>query len=191
MSWNSRTSHIATLTLIVVCSLAATDSNAQFGGRGSRGGNRDQSTGQSNRNVPQPRPDYESYEQIEYRLSLLEDDLRLQPGQRGPWDAFAAKERAYASDSARARARGATAAATAGGDLRHIDLATDAARNRVTALEDIAAASKALYAGLNPNQVTLADLRIPTIVAPQPRPAASSSAGYNLPDLGSSSRTPP
>ena len=114
-----------------------------------------------------------------------------QPGQRGPWDVFATKVRAYAGDIARARARGATVTATSGGGLRHIDLATDTARNRVTALEDIATAAKVLYAGLTPNQATLADMRIPTIVAPQRRPAAPPDAGYNLPDLGSSGRTPP
>ena len=44
------------------------------------------------------------------------------------------------------------------------DRAVDSARNRLTALEDIAAAAKALYAGFTPSQQSVADPTLATIV---------------------------
>ncbi len=188
MKWHSGAQPLAALVLALF-TLAAADSRAQFGNRGkmegARPGNRDQ--GQSVR--PQ-QPDYDAYEQIDYRLSLLEEDLRLLPRQRVPWDAFAGKVRAFASDVARARTRAIAVSASAGAGIRYIEHATDAARNRVTALEDIAIAAKALYASLDPGQISLADMRMPTIVAPQPRSGPPSNTVNNPPDSGSSVRPP-
>ena len=180
---------IATLMLM----LGPADSFAQFGSKGgvfggSRGGNRDQGKGSDYRRPGQQ--DNDSYEQTEYRLSLLEEDLRLQSTQRAPWESFAGKVRAYAGDLAREKAR-AMAAPSAGNSttgVQHIEQAADTARNHATALEDIAAAAKTLYAGLTPEQKFLADARIITIVAPPPRAAPAPGSGSNLPDLGSSSR---
>ena len=183
---------VATLAL----ALGAADCHAQFGGRGglfggSRGGNRDQSNSQGNKQPAQPEQD--AYELTEYRLSLMEEDLHLQPGQRTAWESFADKVRAYAGDLARERARAMASPAAgdaASGGLQHIEQAADAARNHATALDDIAAAAKALYAGFTPEQIKLADLRIATIIAPPPRAAGRSNASSdNLPDLGSSGRT--
>jgi hypothetical protein len=183
---------------MLVVALGATDSYAQFsGGRGGMGGmsgggrsgNRDQSN-QENRNNNRPVQE-DTYEQMEYRLSLLEEDLHLRPEQRAAWEAFAGRVRAYASDLARARPRAMTPAAATGGStgvsgVQVIEQAADAARNRATALDDAAGAAKALYAGFNADQKMLADVRIATIVAPQPRNAPSQAGGSNLPDLGSS-----
>jgi hypothetical protein len=195
-----RTQRLAVLSLLLF-TLSATESSAQFGGRGGmggmggpRGGSRDQSNSQDSRIRP-PQQDNDSYEQIDYRLSLLEDDLHLQPSQRAPWESFASRVRAFATDIARARARGMTSSAGAGGSpgrggILYIEQAADTARNRVTALEDIAVAAKGLYATLTPSQATLADMRMATIVAPQPRVDAQSGNANNLPDLGSSGRPP-
>ena len=177
--------------------LAATDCHAQMGGFGgfggnsrggrSQGGSRDQNNNQQDyRNNRPLQPDSDSYEQIEFRLTLLEEDLHLQPAQLALWDSFAGKVRAYAGDLARARARAMTA--PAGGSTSGVQLieqAADAARNRATALDDVAGAAKTLYAGLTPEQKMLADARIATIITPQARAAAAS----NLPDPGSSGRT--
>jgi hypothetical protein len=47
-----------------------------------------------------------------------------------------------------------------------IDAATVIARNRVSELEEIGSAAKALYATLSPDQKKIADKEILTIIAP-------------------------
>jgi hypothetical protein len=116
-------------------------------------------------------------------------DLKLTPEQNSAWQEFASKVRAYASDMARERARNLTAAAanaTPDNALQHIGKAVDAARNRLTALEDIESAAKALHLTLTPEQKVLADLRIPTIVAPRPMGMIGNGMGNRLPDPGAS-----
>jgi len=182
---------------MLVFALAATESFAQFGGMGgmsgrSRGGNRDQGNSQENRNYRPVQQENDTFEQIEYRLQSLEEDLHLQPEQQASWGAFAAKVRAYAGDLARARARAMTSSSTGGtsvSGVQYIEQAADTARNRATALDDIAVSAKTLYAGLKPDQKMLADVRIATIIAPQSRATPAQASGSNLPDLGSSGRT--
>jgi hypothetical protein len=181
--------------MLLVFAAGATDCLAQFGGRGSRGGQGGMSGGARGDNRDQEirpgRPDLESLEQVDYRLSILEEDLRLNPTQRTPWDSFANKVRAYAGDIARARARIANAPLTGGATgVQHIEQAADDARNRATALDDIAIAAKTLYAALTPEQKYLADSRIATIVAPPPRTTPAQANGANLPDLGAGGRVP-
>ena len=185
-------------------SLGSADSRAQFGGGngssrsgglggmmgGSRGGNRDQ--GNQDSRIGRPvQPDNESFDQIEYRLTLLEDELHLQKEQVTSWQSFAAKVTAYAGDLARARAHATNTTSTSDGSngVQYIEQTADAARNRATALDDVAIAAKALYAGLTADQKKLADLRIVTIFAPQSRAVPTQAGGSNLPDLGSSGRT--
>ena len=175
--------------ILVLFTVAAADSHAQFGNRGRMDGGRAGNRDQANPIRPQ-QPDYDAYEQIDYRLSLLEEDLRLQPGQRAPWDAFAGKVRAFANDVARAKTRPLAVSGSAGAGIRYIEQATDAERNRVTALEDIAIAAKALYGSLNQNQISLADMRMPTIVAPPPRSGPPPSTANNLFDPASGTRPP-
>ncbi len=121
----------------------------------------------------------------------MEEDLHLQPDQRPLWDSFAGKVRTYASDLARARARARTPPATDGGaasGVQFVEQTADEARNRATALDDIAIAAKSLYSGLAPNQRVLADARIVTLVAPQSRAGPGPDNVSNLPDLGSRNR---
>ena len=175
---------LPTLALLSA-SVLFSDAYAQYGGAGMGGrmgrgdrGARSDSTGDA-RSQRADRPaaaDAVSYEQIEYRLSTLQQDLKLTADQGGTWQAFADKVRAHAGDLARERAQRLTVSATnaaPSGGLHHIGQAVDAARNRLTALEDIETAAKALYQTLSPAQRDLADLRIVTIVAPRPvAPAA-------------------
>jgi hypothetical protein len=72
--------------------------------------------------------------------------------------------------------------------LQHIGQSVDAAQNRLTALQDVESSAKVLYQTLTPEQKNLADMRIPTIIAPHPTGSGANNAGSNLPDLGSSSR---
>jgi hypothetical protein len=48
--------------------------------------------------------------------------------------------------------------------IEQVNHAADMARNRLAAWEDIASATRALYASLTPQQKTLADQRFPSIV---------------------------
>lgn len=189
------------LAVLFSAALVVADANAQFGGifggsksgrgGGNRGGDAQNNNQQGSNERRVAAPDPTSYEQIEYRISYLQDDLKLTGEQTGPWQAFAAKARAYAGDLARERAaamRSATGSTAQGAALQHIGMALDAARNRLTALEDAEAAARTLYQTLTPEQKTMADLRIPTIIAPRPNAQAGSVSGANLPDLGSGSR---
>ena len=139
----------------------------QRGGVSDRNRSDAQKSNQDNRN---DRPAEASYEQIEYRLVLLEESLKLAPEQKNGWQNFAEKARAYAADIARERAQNAAPLvsilqATA---LQHVSRAVDATRNHLTALEEVEFATKTLFQSLNPTQKAIADMRIPTIVAPRP-----------------------
>jgi hypothetical protein len=181
--------------MLLTFTIAATDCLAQFGGRSNRGGMGGTPSGSRGENRDQEsrllRPDLESTEQLDYRLSLLEEDIRLQPTQHLQWDSFAAKVRAFAGDIARARARTANSPLNSGiGGIQHIENAAEDARNRATALDDLAIAAKSLYAVLTPEQRFLADQRMATLVAPSPRITPAQANGANLPDLGAAPRTP-
>jgi hypothetical protein len=184
-------------TAILIAGLLTADSFAQFGGMGgmsgrSRAGNRGDVNNQD-KSIKRPtQQDNDTYEQIEYRLSLLEEDLHMQPEQRAAWESFDAKVRAYASDLTRANQRAATLSSSVNGGVdgvQYIEQAADSARNRAMALDDIAAATKTLYIGLKPDQKMLADVRIATIIAAQRRTGAAQTTGSDLPDLGSTVRT--
>ena len=108
---------------VLSTSLSIPDASAQFGrmggafggargGRGDRGtrGGDAQGNNRENRNErPVGAPDANSFEQIDYRLSLLQEDIKLTAEQSAAWQAFASKARSYAGDLARERTRGAAA----------------------------------------------------------------------------------
>lgn len=162
--------------LLIVAMAATTDAIAQFrggmpggGSRGSRDGqmNRDQRPGGEQRPAVQEDP----VSLAEYRLELLRTDLKLAPDQEAPWKAYADKVSALAADISRERGRlRATLQMKA---LQRIDQSVDVARNRLTALEDIASAAKALYARLTPEQQSLADARLATALPTSPGPGSA------------------
>jgi len=175
---------LAALLLIV----AASDAAAQFGGsrRGTMGSDRNMRDTSQNRETrpAQDIVDGLSYETIEYRLTLLTEALRPMPAQAQLMDTFAAKVRAYAADVARqrvARMPPTNAAALQPGAEKHLAQAVDDARNRLAALEDIETAARALLSALTPEQRAIADLRIPTIVAPRPIGGANSASDLGAP----------
>ena len=166
--------YLPTVVAVLAVSIVSTDCLAQFGGGmgGGRSGHRDRGGYQDRRDSRPAQEQPQSYEQMEYRLSLLEEDLHLQPAQRASWDVFAEKVRAYAGDLVRARTRARSpqmGGSGTGSGIKHIERAADTARNRATALDDVAAAAKSLYAILTSEQQILADARIATIVEPLPR----------------------
>lgn len=144
--------------LMAVTSGAAMESFAQFGG-GMRGG-RNRPDGAT---MKDQRPSMQENlaEQVEDRLAMLEEDLRLAPGQQSAWQTYSEKVRALAADIVRERTR--TPAGTQMNALQQIDRAVDVARNRLTALEDVAAAAKTLYTGLTHSQQSIVDARLATI----------------------------
>jgi hypothetical protein len=109
-------------------------------------------------------------DQLEYRLSTLQVDLRLAAEQAPLWQAFADRVLALEGDLARERNRTtpvhASALSAPGGGIKPIAAAVDKVRNRLTALEDIEAASKALYQALNAEQKTMADVRMGEFLTP-------------------------
>ena len=124
---------------------------AQFSGRRGRRGGDDQKKGGE-----EPRVN-----QIEVTLHEFHEDLKLTDAQEPAWESYVAKLRALAGDVAReSRSRPPQL-----GLLQRIDRIVDSARNRLTALEDIAQSAKALYAGLTPEQQKMADPRLANLIA--------------------------
>ena len=94
---------------------------------------------------------------VQYRLEVLEEDLRLRPEQRAAWNAFRERVLGLAEDSQR------TARTAMAGDAiapKRLDRLADIARDRLTAIEDIVDAGKNLYAILTPAQQDVADRRL-------------------------------
>jgi hypothetical protein len=77
-----------------------------------------------------------------------------------------------ASDIARERNRGRANAQS--DPVQRIDHSVDVARDRLTALEDIASAAKTLYASLSPDQKSAANPRLATIIPMSPDGVLSS-----------------
>ena len=149
----------------MVAASTAIESLAKFGGGipggGTRGGrNRPDNPAREQR----PPVQDNSPEQVEDRLGMLEEDLHLTADQRTAWQSYADKVNALAADVGRERERGALGGGPISA-LKQIDRAVDIARNRLTALEDIAIAAKALYGNLTPQQQSIADPRLVTIVS--------------------------
>jgi hypothetical protein len=125
--------------------LASAAALAQFGrrgkgGQGSKGG--------------------EQASSLEITLHEFEEDLKLTADQQSLWGTYVDRIRALASDVARERRQAAPAQPL----LQRIDRVVDVARDRLTAVEDIALAAKALYAKLNPQQQEIADPRLANII---------------------------
>ena len=169
----------AGIVLAALTIFATQELYAQFGsggmgggmGGGMRGG-RSRQQGDSMKGGEQRRQSQQNIlDDVEYRLDLLQEDLKLKPEQFTAWAAFSDKTKAYATDLARERSRGRVD--TPGTALQQINHAVDTARNHVTALEDIAAAAKALYDGLSPEQKTLADSRL-ALILPSPNAGRTS-----------------
>lgn len=99
---------------------------------------------------------------IEATLGEFETDLKLTAEQQKAWDAYANGIRALQKDIARDRA---PRAADAQLDLaKRLERAADVARNRLAAVEDIVDSAKGLLKTLTPEQRTMADPRLATLI---------------------------
>ena len=98
---------------------------------------------------------------LEVTAHELHEDRKLTPVQEPLWESYLEKLRALGNDLARERRPLGSAA---GDVVRQIDRIVDAARNRLTALEDIAQAAKDLYAKLAPEQQPAANPRLANLM---------------------------
>ncbi len=178
---------VLVIAIGLIIAIRVSSSFAQFGGRGgwggifggSRRGERG-NTQNSTSNIPRPAPD--SYEQTEHRLLLMEVALSLTPQQKEPWQAFASKVRAYASDLSRERARIGIPVpeGTPTSGLEHIDSVIAGERTHLTELQDIRTAANALYTTLSPDQKKIADVRMVTVItSPSGMTAGDSSSNFS------------
>jgi hypothetical protein len=180
------------ITIGLMLAVGESESFAQYGGRGGlggmpRGGRGDHGENTKNHDSRVDNLVPDSYQQTEHNLMLMQVELRLAPEQQGPWQSFAQKVLAYASDLSRERARIGVPVSegTANSGLQSIDQATDRARSRLAELEDIRGAANTLYATLSPDQKKIADTRIATIIAPRPGVSAGGD-GSSVSESGSS-----
>jgi hypothetical protein len=142
---------------VLMLIIAAADASAQVGSR------RESGRGGVDRSAKVQEKPENSVDQLALILAELREDLKLTADQQAAWDAYARNVEALASDVARERDR--TKEVMQKKVLQRLDHAVDVARNRLTAVEDIAAAAKKLYAGLTPEQQSMADPRLATAIA--------------------------
>lgn len=157
------------LFLLALTLFAIQVAHAQFPGGGFPGGNRGSHTsgGRPAGRPPsdgmerRPRAEESVADLVEYRLGILQEDLKLDIEQERTWMAFSDRVRAMAADVMREQTRPLLAGATA---LQQVNQSIDAARNRLTAMEDVAASMQKFYDSLTPQQRTLTDQRIATLL---------------------------
>jgi len=98
--------------------------------------------------------------QVQANLGKLEDELRITAGQQKAWDAYATRVMRFADDVARARFAVRELEGTAVTAPQLFDRITQNAQDRLTAIEDIVEAGRALYAKLSTEQQKVADRRL-------------------------------
>jgi len=138
--------------------LAALPAAAQYGGRrrGGMGGDSGQKGGGPEDGAKEPTP------VLETTLHEFHEDLKLAGDQESLFDRYAEAIRALGRDVQRDRSSTASAAKLE--VMQRVERNVDAMRNRLAALEEIADAAKALYARLRPEQQTVADPRLATLM---------------------------
>lgn len=100
------------------------------------------------------------------QLDQLENDLKLTPEQRAAWNAYADKVLRLADDMTRSRFAARTSLPTDANAAQQLDKLTDTEQNRLTAIEEIAEAGKALYATLTSEQKAIADRKLVLPIRP-------------------------
>jgi hypothetical protein len=175
--------------LVVAALLAAGNASAQLGGANSGGGGANRgagpgSAGPDQSHLPPPKPlnmpeatvPMTLQSAVQYRLELLEEDLRVRPEQQKAWLNYRDRVLKLAEDAQR------TARTAQTGDMsapQRLDRLGDIARDRLTAIEDIVDAGKQLYAVLTPGQQGVADRRlaVPAMVLVSAEPNTAGARG--------------
>jgi hypothetical protein len=157
---------IAIVALVAATALAASGALAQ-----APGGRAPGASGGMSSHLPPPKRDPSTAPdepvsltgQAQAALDKLAEELRIGARQQKAWDAYAAKVVRYADDLARARY--SMREVQEGGLTvpQQLDRIVELANNRVTAVEEIADAGRALYATLGPEQRPVADKGLVTL----------------------------
>jgi hypothetical protein len=149
--------------LAAALAFMAVDASAQMrsGGRGGKGGGASGSSSGGDMMAKRPMSEESLADLVAYRLELLQEDLRLTVQQDAAWLRFSEKMAAAAADITRERDRSRGVSTNDG--LQQAAHAVDAARNRLTAFEEVAEATKTLYERLTPDQRSLASSRLATL----------------------------
>lgn len=169
---------IAQTVLALTASLLLThEALAQFGGGKFGGGGRGRPPEAGAQGEQRPTLPESLQERTEYRLHVMQEELQLRPDQYQSWASFSDRVKALAAGMAREQRQGGSPVHASRNALRDINVLVDNSRNRVTALEDIAAAAKALYDTLAPEQKTTADARLAATL-PNSFAGAPSNAAY-------------
>jgi hypothetical protein len=91
----------------------------------------------------------------------LEDELKLTPNQHAVWNAYSDKVLRLADDMTRSQfATRTSSKLTEGTAVQQLDQLAGGARNRLTAMEEIVEAGKALYGTLTSEQKAIADRKL-------------------------------
>jgi hypothetical protein len=163
------------LAILAGMLLAASDTHAQFGGGGGWGGGmgsrRAERGGYGARNGNADdaarRPPQAAEDLVLARLDSLRSDLKLSDDQQAAWAALSDRVLRLLSDVTRTDEEGMAREMTG---PQRLDRIADVARNRSTAIDDVADAGKRLYAQLNSDQRAVADTRLPMVLLPVLRP---------------------
>lgn len=154
----------------VSASLLMAPAQAQYGG-GMGGGHARRAAPASTCDTPAP-PALQGLtaEQLDDRLEVLQQDLKLTAAQQHDWQAFAVAVRALGADPDRAVSQQHDL--PPGGfplqGMTHIRQAVQAARSRLAGLLQIEEATQSLFNTLNDNQRVVLEMGVPNVVAPRP-----------------------
>ena len=166
----TRRQALAGAVAIVAAGVGAAAAQAPGGGgRGNRGAGGGQQGGPQGFERPSGPAAANVADFARSQVYELEDELRLTPAQRAAWNAYADKVLRLADDVARHRN---DVRFPRGSAPEQLDFLAQTVRDRLTAIEDIDDAGKALYAVLAPDQREKVDNRLARIPLPLVVPIA-------------------
>ena len=97
---------------------------------------------------------------VQTQLDQIEDELKLEPAQRGAWGAYADKVQKLADEVARIRFEARTTTPAPSTAPQQLDRIAVDMRSRAALVDEIDALGRTLYATLTPDQKAIADRRL-------------------------------
>ena len=167
---------IAKLILVLAMLAASSVAQAQFPGGGAGGGGGGMGRGAGGMGGPPGRaPPVDTSASIgspgrasdmQADIIGLRDDLQLTKDQQASFDAYIERLFSLAGDIQRSQFAMRSPPNADSRGPQQFDQLVDIARNRLTAVEEVAEAGRALYARLSPEQKMVADRRLVAIAVP-------------------------
>ena len=161
-------SAVAIIAFAIAGSLAAASESY---GQSRPGGSQGSASGASHLPPPKSTPDAKKADapvslsaQVQETLSRTADELRINGSQEKAWNAYATRVIRLADDISRARFAMRDAQSEGVTAPQLFDRIAETAQNRMTAVEEIVDAGRALYATLSPTQQRLADKQLAAVV---------------------------